>query len=116
MYVKQLSVFLENETGRLDDVLSTISDNGINILSISLADTSDFGVLRLLVSDPDRAKTLLKEHGITSKLTDVIAVSVPHSIGSLRRVMNALSSAGIAISYVYGLSLHDDGASIVNMQ
>ncbi len=112
MFVKQLSIFIENKAGRLNEVLMTVSGNGINIVSASLADTNDFGVLRLLVSDPDKAHKVLKEKGITSKLTDVIAVSIPHAIGSLRDVIFAINEAGVNIQYIYGLSLNGEGASI----
>ena len=112
MFVKQLSVFLENKTGRLNDVLSIISGNGINILSISIADTSEFGVLRMLCEDPAKAHELLKEHGITSKVNDVIVVSIPQAVGSLEKVVRSLEQNDINIQYVYGLSLDDEGASI----
>ncbi|MCR5624588.1 MAG: ACT domain-containing protein [Lachnospiraceae bacterium] len=110
--VRQLSVFLENKKGRVNDILSIISDSGINIVSVSLADTSDFGILRLLCNAPEEAHNMLKEKGITSKITDVVAVCVPHEVGSLKKVIYAITNAGISINYIYGLSLNDDGASI----
>ncbi|WP_026507284.1 ACT domain-containing protein [Butyrivibrio sp. MC2013] len=112
MFVEQLSVFLENKAGRLDEVLSVISNSGINIVSISLADTADFGVLRMLCSDPFKAHALLKDTGITSKVNEVIVVSIPQAVGSLKAVVKRLNEEGLNIQYVYGLSLNDDGASI----
>jgi len=113
MYVKQLSIFMENRRGRIDEMLTILGDNQINIASVSLADTSEYGVFRMLVDDPERARSILREHHITAALNDVIAVSIPHEPGSLRKVICALHEAGIDISYIYGLSLSDGGASIV---
>ena len=74
--IQQLSVFLENREGRLDEVLTVLADNGVNIVALSLADTSDYGMLRMIVSDPQRGKQALKEAGITAMLTDVVALRV----------------------------------------
>ena len=83
MTIKQLSVFLENREGRLDEVLKTLGENNVNIVALSLADTADYGMLRMIVSDPQKGKAVLKEAGITSMLTDVVALRVPHATGSL---------------------------------
>lgn len=112
MFVKQLSVFLENREGRVLEVFNILKNADINVCSVSLADTSQYGILRLLVNDVDKAQMVLKDHGISSKTTDVIAVNIPHVVGSLEGVLNAISSAGINISYMYGLSLGGSGASI----
>ena len=74
--IQQLSVFLENREGRLDEVLSVLAGNDINIVALSLADTSEYGMLRMIVSDPNKGKAVLKENGITSMLTDVVALRV----------------------------------------
>ncbi len=112
MFVKQLSVFLENREGRVLEVFSILKNADINVCSVSLADTSQYGILRLLVNDVDKAQMVLKDHGISSKTTEVIAVNIPHVVGSLEGVLRAISSAGINISYMYGLSLGGSGASI----
>lgn len=83
MTIKQLSIFLENREGRLEEVLDTLGRNDINIVALSLADTSEYGMLRLIVSDPVKGKEVLKESGIVAMITDVIALRVPHATGSL---------------------------------
>ncbi len=112
MFVKQLSVFIENREGRVEEVFTVLKNADINVCSVSLADTSQYGILRMLVNDVDKARTVLKEHGISSKVTDVMAVNIPHTVGSLEAVLHAISEAGINISYMYGLSLGGTGASI----
>ncbi|MCR5209539.1 MAG: hypothetical protein K6C99_04970 [Lachnospiraceae bacterium] len=112
MFIKQLSVFLENKEGRLDEVLKTLSQGGIDLLSASLADTTEFGVLRLIAKEPERARDLLKSAGITARVDDVIAVVVPDAVGSLQKVIYKLHEAGINISYIYGLSVDGEGAPI----
>ena len=113
MFIKQLSVFLENKSGSLAQVLKFLSEENINIYSTSLADTNDFGVLRILVSDTDKAYAVLKEKGITSKVNDVVGVSVPNEIGGLQKVEAAVLEGQINISYIYGLSISNGGANIV---
>ena len=113
MFIKQLSVFLENKSGALAQVLQILSGENINIYSTSLADTNDFGVLRILVSDTDKAYNVLKEKGITSKANDVVGVSVPNEIGGLHKVVAAILEEKINISYIYGLSISNGGANIV---
>lgn len=112
MFVKQLSVFIENREGRVEEVFTVLKNANINVCSVSLADTSQYGILRMLVNDVEKAKLVLKEHGISSKVTDVIAVNIPHTVGSLEAVLHAISAADINISYMYGLSLGGTGASI----
>ena len=88
--IQQLSVFLENREGRLDEVLSVLAGNDVNIVALSLADTTEYGMLRMIVSDPNKGKAVLKENGITAMLTDVIALRVPHETGSLSRAMHQI--------------------------
>ena len=113
MFIKQLSIFLENKGGSLGEVLKILSGQNINIASASLADTNDFGVLRLLVSDSDKAYKVLKENGITSKISDVLGVCVPNETGGFSKVVQLILDAGLNISYIYGLSVQNDGANIV---
>ena len=112
MFVKQLSVFLENKEGRLDKVLKTLADGGINLLSASLADTSEFGVLRLLADDADKAKSILKDAGFTARIDNVIAAVVPDAVGRFAKVCAMIHEAGINISYIYGLSIDGEGTPI----
>ena len=112
MFVKQLSIFLENRAGRLDDALKALKENGINIISLSLADTSDFGLLRLLVSDPDKAKQVLKERRFSAQLADILAIRIPHTPGSLSDVLGSVTAAGINIEYMYTLSVGGGDANL----
>ena len=113
MTIKQLSVFLENREGRLDEVLKTLGTNDVNIVALSLADTSDYGMLRMIVSDPVKGKAVLKEAGITSMLTDVVALRVPHATGSLSKAMHAIVQAGINVEYMYAFANGDDASAVL---
>jgi hypothetical protein len=99
--VKQISVFIENRSGRLREVAGTLGSNGINIRALSLADTSDYGILRLIVDKPDRALTVLRGANFTLSETDVIAVEVNDSPGGLSHVLDVLGNAGINVEYMY---------------
>ena len=113
MFIKQLSIFLQNKGGSLDEVLKILSGENVNIASASLADTNDFGVLRVLVNDTDKAYKVLKEKGITSKVSDVIGVCVPNETGGFSKIVQLVLDAGLNIRYFYGLSVQNDGANIV---
>ena len=113
MTIKQLSVFLENREGRLDEVLSTLGNNDVNIVALSLADTADYGMLRMIVSDPVKGKTVLKEAGITSMLTEVVALRVPHATGSLSKAMHELMEGGVNIEYMYAFANGDDASAVL---
>jgi len=107
MKAKQLSVFLENKSGRLTEVTDVLGKAGINLSAMSIADNSDFGILRCIVSDPDRAYTVLKEAGFAVKLTDVIALNCPNTSGSLAVVLQYLSDSGVFIEYLYSFAAGD---------
>lgn len=113
MTIKQLSVFLENREGRLDEVLKTLGANDVNIVALSLADTSDYGMLRMIVSDPAKGKAVLKEAGITSMLTDVVALRVPHATGSLSKAMHEIVQAGINVEYMYAFANGADASAVL---
>jgi ACT domain-containing protein len=98
---KQISVFLENTSGRLAHVTKVLGDAGINIRALSIADTSDFGILRLIVNDPVKAYRILKEEGFTASETEVIAVRMPDSPGGLATVLDQMSEENINIEYLY---------------
>ena len=101
MRVEQISIFLENRAGRLAEVTRVLGEAGVNIRALSLADTSDFGILRLIVSDNDKAKAALREHGFTVGKTDVVAVEVVDRPGGLSSILALLSGAGLDIGYMY---------------
>jgi hypothetical protein len=101
MKVEQISIFLENRPGALEGVTKVISEAKINIRALSLADTSDFGILRLIVNDVETARKILKEKGYTVKRTEVVAVEVPDRPGGLHSIMQALSDKGINVEYMY---------------
>lgn len=101
MKVEQLSIFLENKAGRLAEVTHAISEAGINIRALSLADTSDFGILRLIVSDTEKAKNILKDAGFTVGRTAVVAVEVDDQPGGLDNILQTLTREGINVEYMY---------------
>lgn len=101
MKLKQISIFLENKKGRLWKALSILKDAGINIRALSIADTSEFGILRLIVPDPDRAKSALEEENFVVKINDVIAVEVHDEPGGLEEILLNLNKADINVEYIY---------------
>jgi len=101
MKIKQISVFLENKKGRLYEALSVLAKAGINIRALSIADTSDFGILRMIVNKPEEAKRALEEAGFTTKITNVIAVGVKDEPGGLAEVLKILYENDINVEYVY---------------
>ena len=113
MFIKQITVFIENRAGRLEQVTQVLKENNINIVSLSLADTSDYGLLRLIVSNPDKAVVFLKESGFSAMITNVIAVKLTQHVGKLGELLSILSGAGVNVEYMYGLTTGDENASIV---
>jgi hypothetical protein len=101
MKVEQISIFLENKAGRLAEVTGTLGKAGINIRALALADTSDFGILRLIVNDHEKAKQVLKEHGFTVGRTEVVAVEVEDRPGGLNNILQILFENGINVEYMY---------------
>lgn len=101
MLVKQISVFLENKSGRLYEVTKILGSEGINISALSIADTTDFGILRLIVSDPEKAEKSLKDNGLAVSCTDVIAIAVSDKPGGLASVLEVLQNESIGIEYMY---------------
>lgn len=112
MTTLQLSVFLENKTGRLNDVAKVLAEAGINMTAFSVADNSDFGILRVLVSDPERAKQVLKEKGFAVKLTNVLALRIGNSAGTLYGILDKLAESKVYIEYMYAFS-EGEQASVV---
>jgi len=101
MKIKQISVFLENKKGRLFEALNTLSKAGINIRALSIADTSDFGILRMIVNDPEKAKKALENGGFTTKITHILAVGIKDRPGGLAEVLKILYEADINVEYIY---------------
>jgi hypothetical protein len=101
MEVRQISVFLENKAGRLAKVTRLLGEQGINIRALSIADTTDFGILRMIVNDPERAERLLRDAGFAVTTTGVLAVEVPDRPGGLADILDALEGAGMNIEYLY---------------
>ena len=101
MKVKQLSIFMENRAGRLAEVVRLLGEAKVNIRALSLADTSDFGILRLIVNDVEKAVRVLRDAGHTVSLTDVVAVEVPDTPGGLASVLEPLRGAGVNVEYMY---------------
>ena len=113
MFIKQLSIFVENKHGRLENIISSFADNNINIRALSIADTTDFGVLRVIVDDIDKAKAVLKENGIISKTTDVLAVYIDDKTGGLATVLKDVSAAGVSIEYMYAFLSKTQGKALM---
>jgi hypothetical protein len=101
MKVEQISIFIENKSGRLAEVTRILGDAGVNILALSLADTSDFGILRLIVDRTDLAKSTLKDQGFTVNKTEVVAVSVPDRPKGLYVILDVLDRAKVNVEYMY---------------
>ncbi len=104
MVVKQISVFVENTSGRLAKVTKILAEKNIDIQALCVADTTDFGILRMIVDKPDEAKAALREGGFAVKTTEVIAVSIEDAPGGLNKAMQILAESGIGIEYMYAFT------------
>lgn len=113
MVIKQLSVFIENREGRLEQVTETLMKHNINIASFSLADTSEYGMLRMIVSDPEEGRKELKEEGFSAMLTEVIAVKIAQKPGTLHEVLKVLFDANLSVEYMYTLATAGKDTSII---
>ena len=113
MKVEQISIFLENKSGRLAEVAAVLAEAGINIRALSLADTTDFGILRLIVNDTEKAKQVLKDHGFTVGKTEVIGVEVPDKPGGLAVILNVMKANSINVEYMYAFVQKAAGNAII---
>jgi hypothetical protein len=113
MIIKQLSVFLENKSGRLTEVTEALSAAKVNISAFSIADTAEFGVLRMIVNKPDEALKILSAKDVSVHITEVIGLIVPNEPGGLHRALQILSSEGISVEYMYAFALGDRATVIV---
>ena len=112
MRVEQIAVFLENKSGRLAEITRILAENDINIRALSVADTADFGILRLIVDKVDRAKEVLRAGGFTVGKTNVVAVEVPDRSGGLAGVLKTVTAAGLNVEYMYAF-VNKSGANAV---
>jgi hypothetical protein len=105
MIIKQLSVFLENKSGRLHELYSSLGSANINVSACSVADTSDFGIVRMIASDPDEAYKILKARGFSVNINEVISFATPNTPGALASCLKILAEAEISVEYLYGFSV-----------
>ena len=101
MSIKQLSVFVENKFGRVSDICNVLAEHHINLSALSIADTSEFGVARIIVDKPEEAKAVLRESGVIVKVTDVIGVAIDDKPGGLAAVLELLKEGGVSVEYLY---------------
>jgi len=113
MKVEQISIFLENKSGRLAEVTNILAKNGINLIALSLADTADFGIFRLIVNDTEKAIALLKDNGFTIAKNEVIAVDVPDRPGGLAGILGTLQGKGINVEYMYAFRRSEVDAVLI---
>ena len=113
MFIKQLSVFVENKHGRLEAIIDALGKNGVNIRALSIADTTDFGILRVIVDDYQKAKSALDEIGVISKVTEVVAVYIDDRTGGLHSILKVISDAGIGIEYMYAFLGRTEGKALM---
>ena len=113
MTIYQISVFIENKPGRLTEIIKSLSNKGIDIRALSVADTTDFGILRIIANDPEGAINVLKAEGVTVSMTEVIGVAFEDKTGALANVLEILSGAGIAVEYAYAFMTRSTDTSSV---
>ncbi len=111
--VKQISAFVENKPGRLMEILKELAYANVDLKALSLADTTDFGIIRMVVSDNELAKKVLKEDGVVVRISDITAVAVPDEPGALLKALQILSDNGIAIEYMYAFGEKLNGSSVI---
>ena len=113
MFIKQLSLFVENQFGRLEAIIDTLGKNNVNIRALSLADTTDFGILRLIVDDTAKAKESLGEIGVIAKATNVIAVYIDDKSGGLAEVLQYLTDEKISVEYMYAFLSRESSKALM---
>ena len=113
MTINQISIFVENKYGRLGEILSSLADENIHIIAATVADTSEYGILRLIVSEPEKAYSVLKQNNVSANLTDVLAISTESSAGSFAKVINLFTQSGLSIEYMYCFSLKEKSVIIL---
>lgn len=116
MLVKQMSVFVENTTGRLADITQILADNDIDIMAATIAEALDYGILRCIVEQPEEATKVLKEKGFSASVTEVLAVSLENKPGGFNKVLKVLADAGISVGYIYSTIKSGDGEAVIMMK
>lgn len=113
MNVTQLSAFVTNKPGHLQKVLKVLADENINIITLTIAETMDFGILRMIVNDPDKGYKVLKEHNITSSITDVLALEIDDTPGSLYNALDVFAKLNLNIEYMYAFTEKREGKAVM---
>jgi hypothetical protein len=113
MLVEQISVFIENKKGRLSEIAEVLAQNNIDISALSLADTDEYGVLRMIVTDPHKAKKALADHGVIGKVTTVLAVAIEDRPGGFYEALTLLTDNGVEIKYMYACVSHEKGKALM---
>ena len=113
MHIQQLSVFLEDRSGRLTELTRILAENDVNITALSVAETADYGIVRMVVGRPDVAKKALENAGFSIGLTDVVCVNIPDKPGSLYRILQILTEEKINIDYMYAFSNNDVALAVI---
>lgn len=114
MFIRQISVFLENKKGRLTDITKLLGDNGIDLIAMSIADTANFGILRVITTDTDKAIQLIINNGFTANVAEVLAVLVPDAPGGLANILNLLSENDVSVEYLYSfVRTHNKNAMVM---
>ncbi|MBQ7047002.1 MAG: ACT domain-containing protein [Oscillospiraceae bacterium] len=113
MAINQISVFVENRPGRLADITSVLAENSIDIRALSIADTTDYGILRLIVDNPESALAVLKKEGMTASSTQVLGIAIPDEPGGFAKAIRVLAQAGISVEYAYAFITPDVGNAYV---
>lgn len=116
MFIKQVSIFIANKSGKIADVISVLGNNDIDISALSIADTTDFGIVRLITSDPEKSVSVLKDFGVIVKVTEVIGVAVSDTPGGLAKALNILKENSIEIDYMYAFVGKSDKGALVVMK
>lgn len=113
MIIEQLSVFIEDKTGRLTEMTKVLSENGINISAFSIADAADYGIVRMIVNDPRKAKQVLKDHLFSVNITETVCMVVPHTPGGLYKALKILSDNNVPIDYMYAFAIEEKSSVII---
>ena len=113
MTINQISIFLENKYGKLSEILELLANANIRIVATTVADTSEYGILRIIVSDTQKAVSILKEHNVSANLTEVLAIVTQSSAGSFAHTLNCFTKAGISIEYMYCFSTIDKAIMVL---
>ena len=113
MFIKQLSIFVENKVGRLQAIVDTLSANGINIRALSIAETTEFGILRIITPDVEKAKKVLRDVDVISKITDVIAVYIDDKAGGLAKMLTSITESGVNVEYMYAFLGRTEGKALM---